>query len=430
MRREYADHETVITWQAPALRLGEGATDEIGDELSRLGVGSVLLVTDENLVRTGLPGRVANDLETQGIKVEIYDRVQVEPTDRSCEQAASELAGLQPEGYLAIGGGSTIDTAKMLNLLGTYPGTPVREYLNRPVGAGRPIPGPLRPLVAVPTTAGTGSECTQMVALGVEDLHLKTGISDPRLRPAAAIVDPLNTVTMPPAVTAATGYDVLTHACESYTARRYDARPPYSSPAERPVYVGGNPISDVWVERALSLVGRFLRRAVCNPFDLEARVGMAHAATFAGLGFGNAGTHIPHACAYPIAGLVSGYRPSGYPIDHTFVPHGQSVIVTAAAAMKFTYHTAPERHLRAAELLGANLAGVTTGNGSDALPQALLDLVESTDGPRGLTDFGYGASDIPSLVDGTMQQQRLLVCCPREVSPEAVSRILHASLAP
>ncbi|MFD0385912.1 iron-containing alcohol dehydrogenase [Streptomyces stramineus] len=145
--------------------------------------------------------------------------------------------------------------------------------------------------------------------------------------------------------------------------------------------MGANPISDIWAEEALRLVGRYLRRAVLNPHDLEARAGMSRAATFAGLGFGNAGTHIPHACAYPIAGLVRDYRPPGYEVGHAMVPHGSAVVSTAAAAFAFTYPTAPERHLRAAELLGANLAGVTAANGADALPAALTALVADTGGP-------------------------------------------------
>ena len=421
-------HETIVTWQAPPLRMGVGATKEIGYELAALGVGSALLVTDPNLAAIGLAGRVGALMEQAGVETTVFAEAYVEPTDRSCEEAARELAGRPVDGYVAVGGGSSIDTAKVLNLLHSYPNVPLRDYLNKPVGAGRKIPGALKPLVAVPTTAGSGSECTAMVALGITDLRIKTGISDLRLRPSAAIIDPLNTLTLPPAVTAASGYDVLTHACESYTARPYDRRPPYPSPAGRPIYVGANPISDIWAEKALELLGRYFRRAVLNPTDLEARVGMSQAAAYAGMGFGNAGTHIPHACAYPIAGMVTDYRPHDYAVDHPLVPHGESVIATAPAAFEFTYPTSPERHLRAAELLGANLAGVGARGGADVLPQTILDLLADTGGPRGVGGFGYDASDIPRLVDGAIQQQRLLVGCPRDVGAEELTRIFHASL--
>lgn len=423
------ERERIIDWRAPSLKFGVGATREIGFALRSAGITSVLLVTDPVLAGLGLPARVAKMIEQEGIEVTVFDRARVEPTDESCAEAARELASLQVDGYVGLGGGSSIDTAKMLNLLLSHPGRPVRDYLNAPIGAGAPVPGPLKPLVAVPTTAGSGSECTAMVALGVTGLNVKTGISDPRLLPALALVDPANTLSLPPAVTAASGYDVLTHACESYTARAFDRRPAYATPGDRPLYIGANPISDVWAEQALGLVGRYLRRAVLNPDDLEARTGMSRAASFAGMGFGNAGTHIPHACAYPVAGLVREYRPRGYEVEHAMVPHGAAVVATAAAAFEFTYPTAPERHLRAAELLGANLDGVTGANGSDVLPATLRSIVADTGGPAGLGDFGYTAKDLPELVAGALKQQRLLVCCPRDVAPADLHRVLAGSMA-
>lgn len=422
-------HETVITWQAPPLKLGLGATAEIGWELARLGVRSTLIITDLTLARIGLPDRVRALIENEGVEARIFDRVEIEPTDRGLSAMVREMDGYRPESFVGLGGGSSIDTAKMLNLLTGYPDIELHRYLNRPIGEALAVPGPLRPLVAVPTTAGSGSECTAMVALGVSELRVKTGIADQRLKPSLALVDPLNCVTMPPAVTAAGGYDVLTHACESYTARPYDRRPPYP-PGERPIYIGANPISDVWAERALELIGRYLRRAVLNPDDIAARTGMSQAATFAGLGFGNAGTHIPHASAYPIAGMVRDYRPRDYEVEHSMVPHGEAVVATAAASFEFTYATAPERHLRAAELLGANLNGITAGNGADVLPATIASLVADTGGPAGIADFGYTHSDIPALVEGAARQQRLLVCCPREVRPEHLTRIFEASMRP
>ncbi|MYS19385.1 Alcohol dehydrogenase, class IV [Streptomyces sp. DvalAA-14] len=421
--------EQIITWQAPALKFGVGASEEIGFELVRAGLRSVLLVADPALSRLGSARRLAKLIEQEGIAVEIFDGVRIEPTDTGCAEAAAELAHLRVDGYVALGGGSTIDTAKMLNLLGSHPGREVRDYLNRPIGGGAAVPGPLKPLIAMPTTAGSGSECTAMVALGITGMGLKTGISDRALRPSLALVDPLHTLTVPPAVTASSGYDVLTHACESYTARPYDRRAPYASPGDRPLYIGANPISDVWAEQALVLVGRYLRRAVLNPRDLEARIGMSQAAGFAAMGFGNAGTHLPHACAYPVAGLVRDYRPPGYEVDRPLVPHGSAVVSTAAAGFTFTYPTDPQRHLRAAELLGADLSGVTAANGADVLPAALRAIVADTGGPQGIGSFGYGHRDLPALVEGAMQQQRLLVCCPRQAGPDDLRRILDASLA-
>ena len=422
-------NETVVNWQAPPLKFGLGATEEIGEQLLGMGLGKVLLVSDRHLEELGLPARVAATIEQAGVEVQLFTGAHVEPTDRSIKQALEELEGEDFDGYVGVGGGSSLDTAKAINLLKTYPAD-LMTYINRPVGEGAPIPGPLKPLVAVPTTAGTGSESTPVCVVDLLDLKVKAGISGNQLRPWLAVVDPLNTIGMSAEVTAAGGYDVMTHALESYTSRAYDRRPRYPDRLHRPAYIGANPISDVWCERSLELVGRFLRRAVLNGDDLEARVGMAMAATFAGMGFGNAGVHVPHAVAYPIAGLVREYVPSGYPgVEEPLVPHGQSVIVTAPATFDFTYPTAPERHLRAAELLGAGLAGVTEANGRDLLSATVRRIVEDTGGPRSLSAFGYGEADVSSLVEGTLKQERLLSGCPREVGQAELERIIRMSLA-
>jgi hydroxyacid-oxoacid transhydrogenase len=421
-------NETVIAWQAPPVKFGAGATDEIGYELRRLGVSKALVVTDPNLFRLGLPERVSGIIEREGIETEIYQGAHVEPTDASFRQALDDLDGQEFDGYVGVGGGSAIDTAKAIDLFKTYPAD-LMHYINKPVGEGAAVPGPLRPLLAVPTTAGTGSECTPVCVVDILDLKVKSGISHASLRPWMAVVDPLNTITMPASVTAASGYDVLCHALESYTAIPYDRRPRWPSPADRPAYIGANPISDVWCEKALSLIGAFFRRAVLNPHDLDARVAMASAATFAGMGFGNAGVHIPHAVAYPIAGMVREYRPGGYQDLHeAMVPHGQSVVVTAPATFRFTYPCSPERHLRAAELLGAELRGVTVANGEDVLPETLRAIIRDTGGPSGVAAFGYGEEDIPALVDGTLKQQRILVCCPRPVTAGDLTSIIRESM--
>jgi len=420
--------ESIITWQAPPLRLGPGATDEIGAELSRLGIRSTLIVTDPTVAKLGLPRRIQDLLAAEGIAAEIVDSAQVEPTDVGCQELADSLRDTEVESFVAVGGGSAIDTAKMLNLLLSHPGVPLHEYLNKPIGNARPIPGVLKPLIAVPTTAGSGSECTAMVALGITGLRLKTGIADRALTPTLAVVDPENTVTLPAAVTAAGGYDVLTHAVESYTARAFDRRPPYGSPSARPIYIGANPISDIWAEQALKLIREFFVRAVLNPHDMPARTAMSYATVYASVGFGNAGTHVPHACAYPIAGLVRDYRPRDYEVDHPIVPHGEAVVVTAPAAFEFTYAAAPERHLRAAELLGASLSGVTEATGADVLPAILHSLMRATGGPSGVSTFGYSTADIPALVDGAAKQQRLLAGCPRDVGREDLGRVFAAAM--
>jgi hydroxyacid-oxoacid transhydrogenase len=409
------------------IKFGLGATDEIGFDARRLGLGRVLLITDKHIADLGLPARVRGLLDEQGVKAEIYDGVEVEPTDRSMEEAAEYARTKEFDGLIAVGGGSAIDTCKAVNLLTTYP-APLLDYINKPVGRGVPIPGAVKPLIAVPTTAGTGSETTAVAVTHVVDQHVKAGVSHRLLRPTLGIVDPLNTLTVPPEVTAAAGADILTHAIESYTTRPYDARPKHHPP-DRPAYIGANPASDIWCEKAIEYVAKYLRRAVLNGLDLEARVYLALAANYAGIGFGNAGVHIPHAVAYPIAGLVRDYVPSGYRTRHPLVPHGMSVILTAPAAFRFTYASASERHLRAAELMGVDVRGLDETARRDALPRALASLMRDIGMPNGLGAIGYGEHDVPALIEGTLKQPRLLSGAPRDVGARELDWILRDSLS-
>src|SRR5574341_396233 len=418
--------ETVFVMEMSPIKFGLGALDEIGFDARRLGLTKVLVFTDRNLAELGLPERVRALLEEQGIKADVYDGVEIEPTDRSMEEAAEYARQRELDGLIAVGDGSALDTGKAVNLLTTYP-APLLDSINQPVGRGRPIPGPLKPLIAVPTTAGTGSETTAVAVTHVVDQNVKAGVSHRLLRPTLGVVDPLNTLTAPPEVTAAAGADILTHAIESYTTRRYDARPKHHPP-DRPAYIGANPASDVWCEKAIEYGGRYLRRAVLNGLDLEARVHLALAANYAGIGFGNAGVHIPHAVAYPIAGLVRDYVPSGYKTRHPLVPHGVSVIVTAPAAFRFTYATAPERHLRAAELLGVPVADLGDAERREALPRALIGLMQDIGVPNGLMAIGYAERDVPALIEGTLRQPRLLAGAPRRVGAAELDLILRDSM--
>jgi len=415
--------ETVFTVEATPVKFGTGAVDDAGWELARLGVTRALLVTDPGVAAAGHPDRVRASLAAAGIDVVMFDGARVEPTLDSLETAVAFARDARVDGLVSVGGGSAMDTAKVAALVVTHP-APVIEYVNAPIGAGRKPPAPLLPHLAIPTTSGTGSEATTVAVLDLPELGVKSGISHRHLRPAQAIVDPDLTRTTPREVTASAGLDVVCHAAESYLARPFGERPRPGSPDERPPYQGANPVADLWSARALELGGRHLRRAVADAGDVEARGAMMLAATMAGVGFGSAGVHIPHACAYPIAGLRHDHRPAGYPDDHPFVPHGQSVIVTAPAAFRFTYDAAPERHEHAAALLTGAPA-----SGPGALPDALLALMRDVGAPAGIAELGYGEADIPALVDGALKQQRLLVVAPREADADDLAAILRASLA-
>jgi len=415
--------ETVFTYAAPALKIGRGASAEIGHDLGRYGVSRVLLVTDPGVAATGGPARVAEQLGERGMTVVVYDRAHVEPTDESLAEAVAFARGEGPfEAVVAVGGGSSIDTAKAVDLMLTNPGE-LMDYVNAPVGRALAPANPLLPLVAVPTTTGTGAESTTVCVLDVLALQVKTGISHAALRPTLAVVDPDLTITQPAMVTASAGMDILCHTLESYTARPYDSFD-RKRPEQRVPYCGANPVADMWSERALGLLAGAFRRAVRDGDDLLAREEMTMAATFAGLGFGNAGVHIPHADAYPIAGRVRSYTPPGYPQGRPLVPHGMSVALTAPEAFRFTFDAAPERHLAAARLLDPDAAG----DGPDVLPDVLTALMRDIGIPSGLAEVGFEDADVDGLVEGALKQERLLSIAPRRPSGEDLAGIFRASM--
>ncbi len=426
MSHQPAGHETVFTYGAPQLKYGTGAADEIGYDLSSLGARRALVVTDPGVAATGIPERVARQMAEFGIEAHVFDGVHVEPTDESMQAAIDHARATGPwDAYVAVGGGSSIDTAKAVNLMTTNPGA-LLDYVNAPVGGGRAPVAPLRPLVAVPTTTGTGSESTTICVLDVLAQRVKSGISHPRLRPTLAVVDPDLTLSQPSAVTAAAGMDILCHALESYTARPYTAYD-RKRPEQRVPYCGANPISDVWSEQAMALLARSFRRAVRDGGDREARGEMALAATVAGMGFGNAGVHIPHANAYPIAGQVRDFRPAGYPGEEPLVPHGMAVALTAPEAFRFTFDASPERHLAAARLLDP--AAGEAGEDRETLPRVLIALMRDVGIPGGIGAVGFDESDVPALVEGTLKQQRILAASPKSVTAEDAAGILTRSVS-
>ncbi|GAA1539779.1 hydroxyacid-oxoacid transhydrogenase [Nocardioides humi] len=423
------DHatETVFTYAAPALKFGRGAAAEVGYDVRGWGARRALLVTDAGVVAAGHAETVAGSLRAHGVEVVTYAGARVEPTDASLEEAVAFARGEGPfDAVVAVGGGSSIDTGKAVALLVTNPGE-LMDYVNAPIGKARAPEQPVLPLAAVPTTTGTGAESTTICVMDVLALEVKTGISHPALRPRLAVVDPALSATQPPGVIAAAGMDILCHALESYTARWYGEFPA-KSPEQRVPYCGSNPIADLWSERAMGLLSGAFRAAVREARDgaggTEAAEQMALAATFAGLGFGNAGVHIPHANAYPIAGRVRDFRPADYPQAEPMVPHGMAVALTAPEAFRFTFDAAPERHLRAARLLDPAAAG----DGPDVLPGVIAALMRDIGIPNGLAEVGYGAGDVDALVDGALQQQRLLATAPRDVTGEDLAGIMAASL--
>lgn len=419
--------DTVFQMTGSTVRFGQGATREVGYDFADLGVKRVLVVIDPR-VADGYPGQAAfESLRAAGVEFDVFDRVRCEPTDTSFREAIDAATSSDFGGFLAIGGGSTIDTAKAANLYSTWP-APFADYVNPTLGRGLTPPGPLKPLIAVPTTAGTGSETTAVAVFDFEKEKVKTGIANRYMRPMLGILDPENTRTCPPAVAASVGLDVLSHALESYTARHFLERDKPARPNLRMAYQGANPISDVWALESLRLIAEFLPRVVADGSDDEARGMMLLAASYAGIGFGNAGVHLPHAMAYPVAGQVASYLPPGFGADHPMVPHGTSVIVHTPAVCRFTAPTSPDRHLKAAAAMGAQIDDVPLESAGEILAQRVLYFMKLLQQPSGIEALGYTGADIPRLVNGTLVQARLLKLSPIAVGPEELTLLFRQSL--
>ena len=409
------------------IRFGPGTTKEIGMDLKDRGLKRVMVLTDPNLREQAPVQTALAAIAEAGVEYALFDQVRVEPTDASFK-AAIEFAQQGFDGFVAVGGGSVMDTAKAANVYTTYPAD-FLTYVNAPIGRGEPVPGPLKPLIAVPTTAGTGSETTGVAIFDFVEMKAKTGMAHRYMRPTLGIVDPDNTRSMPPQVAASTGLDVLSHALESYTALPFDQRPRPDRPQLRPAYQGSNPVSDLWALEALRLVEQFLPRAVADPSDDEARSAMCLAAALAGIGFGNAGVHLPHGMSYPVAGMVESYVPEGYAIDYPLVPHGFAVIVNSPAVFRFTAQTCPQRHLRAAEVLGADCSGAKAEDAGTILADRIVSLMRQLGAPNGLSALGYGSQHIPALVEGTLPQHRVTKLSPRAADAEELAGIFEDALS-
>jgi hydroxyacid-oxoacid transhydrogenase len=421
-------HEIAFEMAASSVRFGAGVTREVGMDLADLGIRSALVITDATLRRMPPVQTVLESLDVNGIAHTMYDRVRVEPNDESFLDAIAFARQCDYGAIVAVGGGSVLDTAKAVNLYTTYPPQDFLDYLNPPIGKGLPVPGPLKPLIAIPTTAGTGSETTGVAIFDLSKMRAKTGIASRRLKPTLGLLDPGNTRTMPAQVAAATGLDVLSHAVESYTALPYTDRPLPDRPLLRPAYQGSNPISDVWSLQAMRMVARYLVRAVENPADDEARANMILASSYAGIGFGNAGVHLPHGMSYPVSGRVKNYFAPGYPTDHAMVPHGFSVVLNAPAVFRFTAGAIPQRHLDAAEALGADILGVHSADAGKVLADRITWFIERLKLPNGLRALGYSSSDIPALVEGTLPQHRVTKLSPRPAGAEELARLFEEAL--
>jgi hydroxyacid-oxoacid transhydrogenase len=427
--RHYApgQGEGVFSVEANNVRFGPGALAEAGPAARELGMSRIALFTDPRLARLPAVDQVQKSLKAEGLDAVLYAECRVEPTDTSFLAAAEFFRQGRFDGAVSVGGGSVMDTAKAALLYATYPAS-FLDYVALPYGQGKPVPGALPPHIACPTTAGTGSECTGVTVFDFEGQGIKTVVAHKRLRPSLALVDPTVTHTLPPGVVAATGFDVLTHAIESYTARPFTSRDKPSDKAPRPMSQGANPWSDMGSLAAIQLGGLYLERAVKSASDHEARHQVMYGATLAGIAFGNSGVHIPHAMSYSVAGLCHSYTASGYEDVPPMVPHGVSVVLNAPAAFRFTASACPERHLEAARALGADVKGASPADGGEILSSHLAALMKATGMPNGLSALGYGEKDLDALAKGASTQPRLLTNSPKPLGEAELRDIFKNSL--
>ncbi|MHA1191706.1 MAG: hydroxyacid-oxoacid transhydrogenase [Promethearchaeota archaeon] len=410
-----------------SIKYGPGVTREVGFDIKKLGVKRVMVVTDPNLTNSEPVSVTLKALQEENIETVLFDQTRCEPTDLSLKTAIKFATEGNFDGFIGVGGGSCIDTAKVANLYSTYPAE-FLKYVNAPIGQGRPVPGPLKPLIAIPTTAGTGSETTGVAIFDLEEMRAKTGIAHRALRPVFGIVDPNNTRTVPKISAAACGFDVLCHALESLTALPYNRRPAPESLEMRPAYQGANPISHLWASKAIEMVSKHLVRVVQDSSDDNSRAEMILASTFAGIGFGNAGVHLVHGMSYPVSGMVKEYIPEGIKADYPIIPHGMAVVLNAPAVFRFTAKTNPELFLYAARLMGIDTSAADKKDAGEIIASEIIKLMQATGMPNGLSAVGYGPNDIEELVQGTLPQHRVTKLSPRPASAEDLRKLFADSM--
>lgn len=425
---ELAAGDTAFNVDTSSVTFGDGCLAEAGDVAASLGINRIALLTDPFLASSDHVEKVVASLREAGIAIARYDDVRVEPTDESFQAATKFAADARVDGFISVGGGSVIDTAKAANLYSTHPAD-FLAYVNTPIGGGVPVPGPLKPHIACPTTSGTGSECTGIAVFDLLEMKAKTGIASKMLRPTRALVDPSVTATLPANVVAASAFDVLSHALESYTARHYHVRPAPDRPSLRPASQGSNPWSDMGCREALRLLGQYLVRSVHDADDVEARHQVMWAATLAGIAFGNAGCHAPHGMSYSVSGLVRDFQPDGYPKGEPIVPHGMSVIVNSPSVFRRTAELDPGRHLESAGWLGADISDAADDDAGEVLAGQIIALMRATDMPNGLQGVGYGAGDIEALTVGSLPQRRLLDNAPIEIDAEMLAELYAGAIS-
>ena len=419
--------DRIFSVEASKIKFGRGSLKEIGDDATALGMTRVAVFTDPKVAKLEPVSIVVESLKSKGMDTVVYDQVAVEPTDISFKQGSKFASEGKFDGFVSVGGGSVMDTCKASNLYSCYPAD-FLDYVNAPIGKAVPVPGKLKPHIACPTTFGTASECTGIAIFDLLEMEAKTGIVSPMIRADIGVLDPSVLASLPPLVRAANGFDVFSHACESITARPYTHRPAPESSQKRPLSQGANPYSDITCLEAINLIGRNIVQAVNDPRE-ENYGALMFAGMLAGIGFGNAGCHLPHGMSYAVAGLVKDYQPQGWPADHPMVPHGISVIVNSPAVFRKTGPACPERHWKAADAMGADLTDKKMEDGGEILADQIISMMRDTGIPNGLSGVGYSMSDLDALTDRSFAQKRLIDNGPLPVARNELKKLFHDAMS-
>lgn len=410
-------------WLSGEMLFGWGSSRQLAAVARSRQISRALVVVDPALYGNPAFEAALKDLRDGGIETVIFDQISIEPTDRSIDAAAAACRELSWNGIIAIGGGSTLDTAKGIRLLTANQGTAV-AFARPPLGDGRRATAEGAPLIAVPTTAGSGSESSEVCVMGIASPKVKTGISDPVLRPSLAVVDPALTLTTPPGPTITAALDVLCHALESLTSRPYPERG-HLDYSTVPAFMGANPLSDTFCREVLRLVAPALRHVVHDAQDRGTRHDLTLASAMTALGSATAGVHVPHALSYSVSAKAQGFEVAGWR-GEGWVPHGLAVASTVAATLDWTAATAPDRHVELARLLDPDRS-TEHANAAQLLSQRVSELLTAVGAHGGLKAFGYSREAIPELASDTMAQKRLLSGSPRDVSIADLHRILGNS---
>ncbi len=417
-----------FTVMMPKLTFGRGCLSEIGARVAVDGHKRVAVFTDPYLRDSRYLSDVLASLKQSKIDLSVFSEVHIEPNEKSILNAEEFLKNGKFDAMVSVGGGSVIDTAKAATVYATYPAD-FTDYFGPPVGLGKPVPGPVLPHYACPTTSGTGSECTSVTVLRIDSLNTKFVIGSPHLLPKVALVDPSCTDTLPANTIASTGFDLICHALECYTAKAYTQWDKVENPNQRTLLQGANPWSDMSAQKAMEIAGQYLSRGVNDSSDNEARDQLMWGATLAGMAFGNSGTHLPHAMSYGITHLMRDIVTEGYPVESPFIPHGISVILSAPSIFQYLSEGAPDRHLEAASFLGADCKDAMPAESGEIVSKRLIEMMQQTHIPNGLSGVGFGAADVKALAASSIRQSRAIANAPRESNVTDMENIYLNSIS-